>query len=112
MGLLSIFETLKEFRTILLGQKLRIYTYHKNLTCRILNTNILLMWRLILEQYGSDIEYIKRDKYIVAYKLSILTLNGNEETTQKFTYQKEIVSEINDIKEQPEGNFPIDFRLI
>ena len=39
---LSIIETLKGFRTILLGQKLRIYTEHKNLTCKNNNTNILL----------------------------------------------------------------------
>ena len=32
--ILNIVETLKEFRTILLGQKFIIYTYHKNLTCR------------------------------------------------------------------------------
>ena len=32
--LLRIVETLKEFRTILLGQKLRICTYRKNLTSK------------------------------------------------------------------------------
>ena len=37
--LIRIVETLKEFITILLGQKLRIYTDHKNLTCNYFITN-------------------------------------------------------------------------
>ena len=49
--LLTIVENLKKFRTILLGQKLQIYTDHKNLTCKIFNTGRLLRWRLILEEY-------------------------------------------------------------
>ena len=40
--------------------------------------------------------------------LSRTPLNGNQDTTQKSTYQKEIVSEINNIEEIPEGNFPIN----
>ena len=39
-------------------------------------------------------------------------MNGNKETTQKSTYQQEIVSEINDIKEISVGNFPINLKLI
>ena len=53
--LISIVETLKEFRKILIGHKLRIYTGHKKLTRKIFNTDILLRWRLILEDYGPDI---------------------------------------------------------
>ena len=44
----SIVETLKEFRTILIGQKSRIYTDNKNLTCTNFNTYRVLIWRLIL----------------------------------------------------------------
>ena len=47
--LLSIVETLKEFRTMLPGQKLQIYTYHTNLICKNFNTTRVLIWRLILE---------------------------------------------------------------
>ena len=56
--ILSILETIKEFRTILLGHKLQIYTDHKNLTCKNFNTDRVLRWILILEKYGPDIEYI------------------------------------------------------
>ena len=75
--LLSIVETLKGFRTILLGQKLRIYTDCKNLTCKHFNTDRVLRWRLIIEDYVPDIEYIKGEKNIVADALSRFPLNGN-----------------------------------
>ena len=47
--LLSIVETLREFKTILLGQKLRIYNHHKNITCKFFNTDRVLRWRIILK---------------------------------------------------------------
>ena len=105
-------ETPKEFRYILLGLKLRIFTNNRNLICEFLNTDIILRWRIILNEYGPDIEYVKGDKNIVVDTLSRLPLNGNQDTTQKSTYQEENVSEINGIEEQPEGNFPINLKLI
>ena len=63
--LLSIVETLKGFRTVLLDQKLLIYTDNKNLTCKMFNNNRVLRWRLIIEEYGPDIEYVKGEKNIV-----------------------------------------------
>ena len=35
---------------------------------------------------------------MVIYALSILPINGNQETTHESTYKNEIVSEINDTK--------------
>ena len=64
--LLSIVETLKEFRTILLGHKLQLYTDHKSLTCKTFNTDRVLRWILILEEYGTYIEYTKGEKNMVA----------------------------------------------
>ena len=49
---------------------------------------------------------------MVLYALSTLPLNWNQDTTHKSTYQKEIFSEINDIKELPEGTFSINLKLI
>ena len=43
--LLIIVETLNQFRTILLGQKIRIHTNHKNITCKNFNTDRVLRWR-------------------------------------------------------------------
>ena len=63
---LRIVETLKEFRTISIDQKLIMYTDNKNFTCKNFNIDIVLRWRLILEDYSPDIEYIKGEKNIVA----------------------------------------------
>ena len=76
------------------------------------NTDRVLIWILILEEYVSYIEYIKVDKNIAADKLSILPLNDNQGTTHKYAYKKEFFSEINDTEELPEGIFPIKLKLI
>ena len=76
------------------------------------NTDRVLIWRPIIEEYVPYQEYIKVEKNIVAERLSRIPLNGNQETTQKSTHQQEIVSEINDIKEIPEGNFSISLKFI
>jgi hypothetical protein len=64
--LLSIVETLKEFRNILLGQKIVVYTDHKNLTCKNFNTERVMRWRLVLEQYGPELRHVPGEHNIVA----------------------------------------------
>jgi RNase H-like domain found in reverse transcriptase len=59
-------ETLKEFRNILLGQKIVVYTDHKNLTCKNFNTERVMRWRLILKEYGPELRYIKGESNVVA----------------------------------------------
>jgi RNase H-like domain found in reverse transcriptase len=53
--LLSIIETLKEFRNILLGQRIQVYTDHLNLTYVNFNTERIMRWRLIIEEYGPEL---------------------------------------------------------
>ena len=47
--LLAIVETLKEFKNILLGQSISVYTDHKNITYESFNTDRIMRWRIILE---------------------------------------------------------------
>ena len=73
--LLSIVETLKEFRNILLGYKVIVYTDHKNLCCKNFNTERVMRWRLVLEEYDPELRYIKGEQNIVADALSRLDLD-------------------------------------
>lgn len=70
LELLSIVETLQEFRTTLLGHEITIYTDHKNLTYDNFTTDRVRRWRLIVEEYGPKIEYIKGHKNVIADMLS------------------------------------------
>jgi len=72
--LLSIVETLKEFRNILLGQKIVVHTDRKNLTCKNFNMERVMCWLLILEEYGPELCYIKGDHNVVADALSHLEM--------------------------------------
>ena len=54
LELLSIVETLKEFRNILLGQKLVVHTDHKNIIYGNLTNDRIARWRLPLEEFGPE----------------------------------------------------------
>ena len=74
--LLSIVETLKEFRNILLGQKIKVHTDHENLTFKNFNSDRVMRWRLYIEEYSPDLQYIKGTKNIVADALSRLDMKS------------------------------------
>ena len=77
--LLAICETLKEFRNILLGYEIRVYCDHKNLTYKNFNVKRVMRWRLLIEEFGADLNYIKGENNIVADALSRLDLIPPEE---------------------------------
>ena len=105
--LLAIVETLKEFRNILLGQQITIYTDHKNLCYKNFNTNRVMRWRLLLEEYGPTLKYIKGERNVVADALSRLDLHP--------TSSSNVLQELFDIKEKfelPPDAFPLRFKTI
>ena len=77
--LLSIEETLKEFRNILIGQKITVFTDYKNFVheSELKSSQRVIRWRLLLEEYGPEIVYIKCHKNIVTDALSRLPKQGD-----------------------------------
>jgi hypothetical protein len=61
LELLTIVETLNEFKGMLWGQRSNIYTNHKNLTRHGLGltSDRVTQWRILLEEYAPKIIYIK-----------------------------------------------------
>ena len=76
--LLSIVATLKEFRDILLGHHITVYTDHKNLTDNVFNTERVIRWRLIINEFGPELKYIKGEKNVFANALSCLEMSDNQ----------------------------------
>jgi hypothetical protein len=107
--LLSIVETLKEFRNILLGQQIKVYTDHKNLIYKNFNTERVLRWRLLLEEFNPELIYVKGSHNVVADALSRLDIKSHPLEANLFTAANvEIFA--GDNKDLPE--FPVEYRIL
>ena len=70
--LLSIVETLKEFKDILFGHKIVVHTDHQNILYGKLSNDRITRWRLLLEEFGPTYVHVSGKQNIVADALSRL----------------------------------------
>ncbi len=72
--LLAIVKTIKEFKGMLWGQNIKVFTDHANIMRDALGltSDRVYQWRLVLEKYRPEILYIKGIHYTVADAVSWL----------------------------------------
>ena len=110
--LLSIVETLKEFRTILLGQQLIVHTDHENLTYTKFNSDRVMRWRLFIEEYSPDLRYIKGTANSAADALSRLEILNTPMDEAHFTEALRSELYAFDEEDLPETSFPLSYEFL
>jgi hypothetical protein len=87
--LLSIVETLKEFKGMLWGQDIKVFTDNKNHTRHALGltSDRVYQWRLLLEECAPTIIYIKGIHNTVADAILRLDYDPKLNTTNNYTHE-------------------------
>ena len=104
--LLSIVETLKEFKNILLGQKLIVHIDHKNLLYQKMSSDRIIRWRLLIEEFGPTFVHIKGERNVIADALSRLDADFSETLPTKPTNES-MANVFVTTKEIKETDFPL-----
>jgi RNase H-like domain found in reverse transcriptase len=104
--LLSIVETLKEFRSMLLGAPITIHTNHNNLTHNFssFSTQRILRWRLLLEEFGCNYKYKEGSQNLVTNALSRILMSRLVREKTAGPGEKNLISQPNQPQEPYEDN--------
>ena len=86
-------------RNILLGHEIIVYTDHKNLVYKHFNTERVMRWRLLLEEFGPKLVYIKGQENIVADALSRMRMSEDDFSAEAFAL------------DENEDEFPTEYPL-
>jgi hypothetical protein len=105
-------ETLKEFRNILLGHEIEVFTDHKNLIYDDLKTERVLRWRLLLEEFGLKIEYIKGVDNIVVDILSRYPTQNDPEHPEEPPAKADMSELFAVHNDMPQDAFPLSFKIL
>ena len=106
--LLAIVEGLKHFKNIIYGYPVKVFSDHKNLVyaATVSESQRVMRWRMILEEYGPEIIHIKGDENAAADALSRLPKKDEvvEPSKKQELYAQEIGEEVD--------TFPMDYAKI
>ena len=92
--LISIVETSKELKNTLLGHNVVVFTDHMNLTQEALGctSERVTRWQLLMEEFGSEIKYIKGKANSVTDAISRLNYSGESLTSDAILSLEEFFS--------------------
>ena len=87
--LLSIVECVKEFRNILFGYPITVFSDHKNLVhaATVSQSQRVMRWRMILEEFGPDIRHIAGIDNVVADAISRLPTTATDQSEPRTEVQ-------------------------
>ena len=108
--MLGIVEILKAFKTILQGNKIKVYMDHKKLTYKNSDyaSDRVLQQRLVIEEYGAKIIYVKGENNTVTDSLSRLPMSQSHQ--EEGTLQEELFLQRRVFEDQV--IFPLDLAKI
>jgi RNase H-like domain found in reverse transcriptase len=98
--ILSIVETLKEFRTMLYGcPNIHVFTDHKNTTFDCLQTQCVLQWHLFMDDYSVKFHYIKGQSNMLADALSRLPFDEEQKAYASPSHDKHNIQAVTSLRQ-------------